>query len=297
MIFGHLKMTTTVPIKSNAVAAAAVSKSPISIHGVAEELRMVGHVEMDMENYMTHKKNPLYPEIAQFSQFYANIPDDYACIKMFFAINRKSITKKGVTVSDKYPKMFQFCLEIYNRGIDIGTNLEREFDDRTTKFKDTIVTLKDTDPVMAEMFKVELSAGVTAISTITLNFDEMTALIVTPGMAGGSDMKAKFSKGIDTVIRILRGEGHMIDTTGFSDDIKKFFVLYEKLSPPSKETLCDDFKIILNLFAKCVFVRRFPIVVSGKLLFCSTFISDLQVRDIFNFLGIPVDKRLAVCEY
>jgi hypothetical protein len=70
-----------------------------------------------------------------------------------------------------------------------------------------------------------------------------------------------------------------------------------KLSPATKKILCDEFRVILTLFAKCVFIRRFPVAISGKLLFCSVFISDLQLRDIFAFLNIPVDNRLAICNY
>jgi hypothetical protein len=144
------------------------------------------------------------------------------------------------------------------------------------------------------MFNVELSTEMSVATTLGLNFMDLTTKLRALEFAGYAK-KDTFNKAIKVMIDVL--EENPVDCKGFNAETKKFFELYKDVSPANKAVLKRDFIVVLGCFAKCFMSKRLPVALCGKIFYCSSFIRELQLKDIFAYLEIPVDSRLTVAQY
>lgn len=285
-----------------------------TLHSIAEELRQVGHVEYDpTETESKKKKVKNYPPNDDVAKtYYSLVPDDYTCISMFFSINPEAITSKGIRIAEAYPKMFEFCVSLVSKGKITSAEFETVFNKQVADFNDKIVEMKPLDPAIDEMFQVEMSAELSAMTMLSKTFEDLTAQLRAADFIGYAKQDG-FKKGITYMIEIMEDRFTVPTTSSVADksvvpsnvaedasatklspEIKKFFGLYEKIIPSHKAILKKEFKILLASFARCCMIRRLPVAVAGKLQLCQTFIKELPLKPIFDYLGVPVDTGLSI---
>jgi hypothetical protein len=284
-------MTSTV--SKAAQMAEQMKIETVSIHALAEELRELGHIEKKPELIPEKKKSiPKYPDVTDFEMFYKHISDDAQCIKTFFAINPDTITCKGmsdriINVADGYSRMYNFCAEVANKGKEYCDRFEANFDNEITRFQDDILKLKNTDPIIAEMFKVELSTETTAMKAFGLKFDKLLGQI-SVGLLAGQVKKETFDSATKLALDMLQDKP--VDPSGFGEDMKKFFALYQTLSENTKTYLKTRFTTLLTLLVKCFFIRKLPVTIGGNLFFCEVSFPMFELKPLFTFLQISINQ-------
>lgn len=264
----------------------------ITAHSLAEELRSIGHIEekaSDIED--KRKRIPQYPADANFRQFYQSISDDHNCIKMFFAVNDETITSQGIKVSDKYPLMHQFCSDLFTRMSETSEQFTNEFDGQVKKFQVFLNDLKQSDDGVKALLSSELSPNMSMVKAFALSFNDLCAELKAANITGHMK-KEGFANLTNIMLNLLKGAP--IDISKFDDDIKKFFEQYQQIDESAKIAIRREFQVLLSLFVKCCFIKRCPIAVSNRLIPCCAFIRDLSLKPMFEYLGIPVDSRLAL---
>jgi hypothetical protein len=265
--------------------------SQITAHSLAEELRSVGHIEIDPSEIPEKRKSIAdYPNEADYPTVYANISDDFTCIAYFFKLNDKTITSKGIRVSDKYPKMMMFCSELLTRAEAARDAAIAQFNTQYQTFKDELARLKTRD----ENIDAITSADEWSETKVFINaetFDQIVGLIGTSGFIT-SNKRETFKKIIGVMLDLMRNTP--IDTSTFSEQKKKFYEHFSAISENNRVHLTREFEAVLRYFAKCVLYSRCPVAISGKLHCARRFIKDLELKAIFAYLGISADSTLAV---
>jgi len=264
----------------------------VTAHSLAEELRAVGHIEEKASDIPEKRKRiDKYPNNDDFETVYQRISDDFLCITFFFKLNDTAITSKGVSVPDKYPLMLQFCSELFTKMGQQGDTYVKEFDNEVIKLRDLLIELKAKDENVAALMQTDLSADMGIMKAFSLSFNEICAVLGGLNFTGHTP-KEGFKKMVNLMLDMLRGTP--IDVSAYGEEKQKFFEMYSKIDEKVKDVIRKRFEVVLAYFAKSLLTKRCPIAISGKLHYARSFIRDLWLADIFEFLRIPVDSRLAL---
>jgi len=222
-------------------------------------------------------------ELRASSDLYAPVSDDYGCIALFFKNNSGTITEKGITITDKTPKLGQLASTIHASAKVASDLLEASFDNQARAFKALLLGLKDKDESIEALFNVEVSSNVEVMKTVTHDFKSIHGQLCGADMFGIAT-KEKNEKAIQMMLDFLNDKP--FDPAQLTPELAKFFAIYETIAPQHKALMKASFEGMLQTFAKCCVVRMCPVSIHGKLLTTSKFIMNLKIRPVLDHFGI-----------